>query len=135
MALSNVRLADVIASPAGQLSHGTQRLLEIARAVALKPTVLLFDEPAAGLSVVEAEVLKDVIRSLAASGLPVLLVEHNLPVVFGVADKVTVLHQGEVLASGTPAEVGADPEVSRVYLGRRNQGYDRPRSNVEADGA
>jgi len=68
--------------------------------------------------VAEAEVLKDTVRKLARSGMSVLLVEHNLPVVFDVADYVTVLHQGEVLASGSPSEVSSDPEVIRVYLGR-----------------
>jgi ABC-type branched-subunit amino acid transport system ATPase component len=104
---------------ATELSHGTQRLVEIARAVALEPSLLLLDEPAAGLSVAEADVLTRAVRSLAQSGLSVLLVEHNLPVVFDVADDVTVLDEGIVLAAGKPAEVSTNPEVIRVYLGTR----------------
>jgi branched-chain amino acid transport system permease protein len=119
LALDRVGLRDVADAMATELSHGTQRLVEIARAVALEPTLLLLDEPAAGLSVAEADVLIKAVRSLAESGLSVLLVEHNLPVVFDVADTVTVLHEGVVLAAGKPAEVSADPEVVRVYLGTR----------------
>jgi ABC-type branched-subunit amino acid transport system ATPase component len=117
-ALAEVGLADQAAAFAAELPHGTQRLVEIARVVALEPKLVLLDEPAAGLSVAETEVLKENVRRMARAGLSVLLVEHNLPVVFDVADHVTVLDQGEVLASGTPESVSADPEVIRVYLGR-----------------
>jgi branched-chain amino acid transport system permease protein len=119
VALERVDLDAEAESMATELSHGTQRLVEIARALALEPTLLLLDEPAAGLSVVEAEILTRALRSLADSGLSVLLVEHNLPVVFDVADTVTVLDEGAVLAAGRPAEVSANPEVVRVYLGTR----------------
>jgi branched-chain amino acid transport system permease protein len=118
-ALRRVGLESYANAMATELSHGTQRLVEIARALALRPTLLLLDEPAAGLSVAEAEVLTGALRTLAQSGLSVLLVEHNLPVVFDVADTVTVLHEGAVLAAGQPSEVSADPEVVRVYLGTR----------------
>jgi ABC-type branched-subunit amino acid transport system ATPase component/ABC-type branched-subunit amino acid transport system permease subunit len=118
-ALARVGIEDDAYTMATELSHGTQRLIEIARAVALEPTLLLLDEPAAGLSVAEAEVLTKALRSLAQSGLSVLLVEHNLPVVFDVADEVTVLDEGLVLAAGRPAEVSVNPEVVRVYLGTR----------------
>jgi branched-chain amino acid transport system permease protein len=103
---------------AGLLPHGTQRLLEIARAMALRPKFLLLDEPAAGLSAAEVQALSRAVRSAADQGVGVLLVEHNLPVVFGLADQVTVLHQGRVLAEGTPSDVSADPEVVRIYIGR-----------------
>ena len=93
--------------------------MEFGRAVALQPRLVLLDEPAAGLSATEVVVLKETVRAMAATGLGVLLVEHNLPVVFDVADRVTVLNEGEVVASGTPDEVSTDPEVVRVYLGRR----------------
>ena len=86
--------------------------------MALQPRLVLLDEPAAGLSAPEVIVLKDTVRAMAATGLGVLLVEHNLPVVFDVADRVTVLNAGEVIASGTPDQVSTDPEVVRVYLGR-----------------
>jgi len=99
------------------MSHGTQRLVEIARAISLEPKYLLLDEPAAGLSIAEVEVLSRVVRAVANAGLGVLLIEHNLPVVFGLADQVTVLHQGRVIAAGSPAEVSVHPDVIDVYLG------------------
>ncbi|MGE0880513.1 MAG: ATP-binding cassette domain-containing protein [Acidimicrobiia bacterium] len=117
-ALDAVGLRDDAFTMASELSHGTQRLIEISRAIAMEPKIVLLDEPAAGLSVAEAEVLKQAVRDLAASGLGVLLVEHNLPVVFDVADYVTVLNEGEVLAAGSPKDVANNPDVIRVYLGR-----------------
>jgi branched-chain amino acid transport system permease protein len=117
-ALGDVGMTDQWFYIASLVPHGTQRLLEIARAMATDPTFVLLDEPAAGLSAAEAEVLKQSVRDMAASGLGVLIVEHNLPIVFDIADTVTVLHQGRVIAEGTPAEVSADPEVIRVYIGR-----------------
>lgn len=106
------------------IPHGTQRLLEIARAMALKPSFVLLDEPAAGLSAGEAELLTEAVRAMAAAGVGVLIVEHNLPVVFGLADVVTVLHQGKVIATGTASAVSANPEVVRVYLGRQRHYQD-----------
>jgi ABC-type branched-subunit amino acid transport system ATPase component len=103
------------------IPHGTQRLLEIARAVALRPAFVLLDEPAAGLSQAETDRLSEAVRDMAAAGLGVLIVEHNLPVVFGLADVVTVLHQGRVIASGSPSVVAANPEVVRVYIGHKRR--------------
>lgn len=118
-ALRSIGLDAYAETGAGLLPHGTQRLLEIARALALDPRFLLLDEPAAGLGTVEVEALKRVIRAVADAGIGVLLVEHNLPVVFGLANKVTVLHQGVVISAGLPNEVASDPEVLRVYVGRQ----------------
>jgi ABC-type branched-subunit amino acid transport system ATPase component len=116
--LKEVGLDEESFRSAGLLPHGTQRLLEIARAMALRPKFLLLDEPAAGLSAAEVQALSRAVRSAADQGVGVLLVEHNLPVVFGLADQVTVLHQGRVLAEGTPSDVSANPEVVRIYIGR-----------------
>jgi branched-chain amino acid transport system permease protein len=116
--LKEVGLNEESFRSAGLLPHGTQRLLEIARAMALRPKFLLLDEPAAGLSAAEVQALSRAVRSAADQGVGVLLVEHNLPVVFGLADQVTVLHQGRVLAEGTPSDVSANPEVVRIYIGR-----------------
>lgn len=121
-ALFGAGLEDHWSQPTGLLSHGTQRLVELARVVAAGPSYVLLDEPAAGLSGAETAVLLEVVRAMAARGLGVLIVEHNLPVVFNVADTVTALHEGRVIASGTPAEVSTDPEVIRVYIGGRRGG-------------
>jgi ABC-type branched-subunit amino acid transport system ATPase component/ABC-type branched-subunit amino acid transport system permease subunit len=119
--LAAIGLKSSATQPAGLMSHGSQRLLEIGRAAAVAPRYLLLDEPAAGLSGGDVKALESAVREIAAAGVGVLLVEHNLPIVFGLADKVTVLHQGEVIASGSPAEVSADAEVVRIYIGRQGQ--------------
>ena len=119
VALSDVGLVTNAFDMAGLIPHGTQRLLEIARAMAVRPMFVLLDEPAAGLSAGEAEVFKDAVRMMAGAGLGVLIVEHNLPIVFDIADEVTVLDEGQVIARGTPAEVSRDPLVIRVYIGRQ----------------
>jgi len=100
------------------IPHGHQRLLEVARALATRPDYIFLDEPAAGLSIAEVAELKRAVEVARADGIGVLIVEHNLPIVFEIAEQVTVLHQGKVIAHGTPAEVSADAEVARVYLGR-----------------
>ncbi|MGA7420520.1 MAG: ABC transporter ATP-binding protein, partial [Acidimicrobiales bacterium] len=119
VALSDVGLVTNAFDMAGLIPHGTQRLLEIARAMAVRPMFVLLDEPAAGLSAGEAEVFKEAVRMMAGAGLGVLIVEHNLPIVFDIADEVTVLDEGQVIARGTPAEVSRDPLVIRVYIGRQ----------------
>lgn len=120
--LAAIGLEGSALQPAGLMPHGTQRLLEIGRAAAVNPRYLLLDEPAAGLTGTDVKALESAVRAVAAAGVGVLLVEHNLPIVFGLADKVTVLHQGEVIASGTPAEVSADPDVIQIYIGKQRQG-------------
>ena len=99
------------------LTGGEQRFLQIARALATGATVLLLDEPAAGMATRERGELVGVLRGLAASGITVLLVEHDMALVGRAADRVTVLDAGRVVAVGTPAEVRADPAVRRAYLG------------------
>lgn len=116
--LAAVGLEEVAGELAGKMSHGVQRLIEVARVMAIKPNFYLLDEPAAGLSAYEVEIMKSVVRQLAASGAGVLLVEHNLPLVLDLADEITVLHRGQVLAYGGPTEVANNDEVARVYLGR-----------------
>jgi ABC-type branched-subunit amino acid transport system ATPase component len=99
------------------LAVGEQRLLQIARALATRPRVVLLDEPAAGMTAGEREQLVRVLRRLAGNGLAVLLVEHDMALVGRAADVVTVLDQGRVVASGTPSQVRADVRVQRAYLG------------------
>jgi branched-chain amino acid transport system ATP-binding protein len=106
-------LADV---PAGSLPTGTMRLVELGRALASGPSVLLLDEPASGLDDDQIARLALLLRRLADSGIAVLVVEHDMRFVFSVADHVYVMASGRILVSGTPEEVRADPAVQRVYL-------------------
>ncbi|HET7310451.1 MAG TPA: ATP-binding cassette domain-containing protein, partial [Mycobacteriales bacterium] len=116
-ALANVGLATRADVPAGSLDSAEQRLLQIARVGATGAHALLLDEPAAGMSQPQRVQLGDVLRSLAGLGHGVLLVEHDMALVGRVADRVTVLAEGRVIASGAPDAVRADPEVQRAYLG------------------
>jgi branched-chain amino acid transport system ATP-binding protein/branched-chain amino acid transport system permease protein len=115
--LEALGLQHVIQQQAAALPHGTRRLVEMARAIALRPSFILLDEPAAGLSPVELETVTEVCQNLARSGVGVLLIEHNVPMVLSIADTVTCLHQGKRLFQGTPAELRADTSVASVFLG------------------
>jgi branched-chain amino acid transport system ATP-binding protein len=102
---------------AGALSYGEQRMLEIARALATAPRLLLIDEPAAGFNAAEVEALLERIRVLRARGMTVIVVEHNMDLVMNVADRVLVMDYGEPLFEGPPAEVQVHPGVIAAYLG------------------
>ncbi len=119
--LARCRLREKASRRAEELSHGDRRLLEIAVALASEPRVLLLDEPAAGLSPAEVDGLLVLLRELRRerTSLAVLLVEHDMDVVFELAERVVVMHRGRVLAEGSPEEVHRDPEVQAVYLGTR----------------
>jgi len=114
--LAALGLADHAHQPAGALAHGQRRLLDIAVALAGAPKLLLLDEPAAGLPDADLQRLHTVLHGLPTE-VAVVLVEHNLDLVAATATTVTVLHQGRILATGTPADVAADPTVREVYLG------------------
>ena len=115
--LERVGLAGAGATPARALSHGQRRQLELAVALATAPRVLLLDEPTAGMSPAETARIAELIASLARS-LTLLVVEHDMDVVFRLADRITVLHEGKVIADGTPAQVRGDTLVNEVYLGK-----------------
>jgi ABC-type branched-subunit amino acid transport system ATPase component/ABC-type branched-subunit amino acid transport system permease subunit len=102
---------------AGELPHGTRRLIELARAVATQPGFLLVDEPAAGLSEAELGHLSRSLAELASTEIGVLLIEHNVPMVLELAGRITALHQGTILFEGTPDEMRADPQVASAFLG------------------
>ena len=115
-ALADVGLAERAHIPAGELSHGEKRALELAIALAMQPKVLLLDEPMAGTGREETARLVEVLRRLKGR-FSVVLVEHDMTAVFALADRISVLIYGRILASGTPAGVRADPRVVAAYLG------------------
>ncbi len=115
--LERVRMAHRAGRTAGELSHGDRRKLEVAVALARRPALLLLDEPVAGVSMEDVPDLVDLVGSLADDGVSVVMVEHHMDVVLGLADRVAVLHHGRLLAVGTPSEVTADPTVQQAYLG------------------
>jgi len=118
--LVSVGLLDKAGEIAGFLSHGNQKQLELGITLALEPEILLLDEPTAGMSAQETrESIRLIERIARERGLTLLFTEHDMEVVFAIAHRITVLHQGEVIADGTPEEVRAHPEVRRVYLGER----------------
>ena len=120
--LARVGLADRAALTAGELSYGDRRRLEIARALAAHPTLLILDEPAAGMNHVEARGLSELIRSLADDGITILLIEHNVRMVLETCTRIMVLNFGEVIAGGDPETVAKDPVVIEAYLGSEGSG-------------
>lgn len=115
-ALAKVGLSDRSEAIAGELSYGHQRLLEVAMGLALEPKLLILDEPTQGLSDGEIDNFCDLVKEIARNA-TILLIEHNMPVVMRLADRITVLNAGEVLASGTPEAIRADAAVQAAYLG------------------
>ncbi|MER8429043.1 ABC transporter ATP-binding protein [Mesorhizobium caraganae] len=115
-ALERTGLADRAHMPAGQLSYGHQRLLEVAMGLALKPRLLILDEPTQGLADSEIDNFIELVREIAKSA-TVLLIEHNMPVVMQLADRITVFNAGRILAEGTPEQVRANTQVQEAYLG------------------
>src|SRR5215471_19292625 len=117
-ALEHMRLTRFAGVAAAMLSHGDQRLLEVAMAIAQKPRLLMLDEPTQGLSLEETDRAVQILKGMLGVGnLSVLLVEHDMEVVFKLADNITVLHRGRVIADGPPAAVRGNAEVQSAYLG------------------
>jgi branched-chain amino acid transport system permease protein len=124
MAREALQLVDLEAESdacAGDLSHGDKKRLDIAVALSTGPTVLLLDEPVAGMSLEEVKKTDTLIRNLAKR-MTVLLIEHDMTMIMGIADSITVLHQGKILAEGTPAEIRANARVQEAYLGGHTEG-------------
>jgi len=114
--LSKVGLLDRVTQRSGDLSYGHQRLLELAMGMAQRPKLLILDEPTQGLSDPEIDNFKLLIKSLSSST-TVLLIEHNMDVVMSIADKISVLHFGEIIAEGDKKTIQNDPIVQKAYLG------------------
>jgi branched-chain amino acid transport system ATP-binding protein len=119
--LASIGLLDEAETKAGALSHGNQKQVELGLALACDPDILLLDEPTAGMSAGETrETIRLLKRITGARGLTLLFTEHDMEVVFSIAEKIAVLHQGRIIAEGTPLDVQRDAEVRRVYLGERH---------------
>lgn len=118
--LSFVNLGRSAHRPVAELAHGSQRLCEIAMSLSTDPSIVLLDEPMAGLATAETERVVDVIRKLHGElGLTVLFVEHNMRVVLNLAQQIMVMDRGKVLAQGTPAQISENPAVIEAYLGKQ----------------
>src|SRR5262249_24062636 len=134
--LGEVGLEGRAQAPAAELSHGDRRLLEIALALATSPRLLLLDEPTAGIGSGERERVLGRVRQLAAGGkLTIVLIEHDMEIVFGLASRIVVLHQGKVIADGPPQAIREDARVRDIYLGEANLSDSVQVSPLSAAGA
>ncbi len=129
--VERVGLSNVAGDRVDKLPTGTQRLVEVARALATKPQVLLLDEPSAGLNEEETKALAELLRELAGTGLAVLLVEHDMGLVMSASHGIHVLDFGRIIAVGTPDQVQADPLVRAAYLGEGDEGKEIPPEQAE----
>ena len=116
--LTTLGLKDRAEKLGSELSYGDRRRLEVALALACEPQLLLLDEPTAGMSIPDKPGMVELIRKVSRErGVTVILIEHDMDIVFSVADEITVLHQGAVVAQGTPQEIKSNEQVQQIYLG------------------
>jgi ABC-type branched-subunit amino acid transport system ATPase component len=120
--LAEMGIADLAEKDGGSLPFGQQRIVEIARALAARPRLLLLDEPACGLTMRETEVMGELISGIKAKGTTVVIVEHDMSLVMGASDEVVVLSYGRKIAEGSPREIQSNPEVIEIYLGSDTEG-------------
>ncbi len=124
--LERLQMAHLASIPAGTLAYGNQRRVEIARALALDPRLLLLDEPAAGMNASETEQLADFLRALQASGLTLLVIEHDMELIMPICNQVVVLNFGRKIADGPAEAVRRDPQVVEAYLGEEEPVHHEP---------
>jgi branched-chain amino acid transport system ATP-binding protein len=123
--LGGVGLSAFVRQPAASLAYGSQRSLELVRALASDPELLLLDEPAAGMNAAESSALAERLRALAKSGITLLVIEHDVSLVMSLCDRIGVLNFGNLIAEGTPEEISRNPEVIEAYLGKEEDAYER----------
>lgn len=119
--LQSVGLEKEAQQPASALAYGNQRRLELVRALASRPKLLLLDEPAAGMNAAESQALRDRLRALAGNGLTLLVIEHDMSLVMSLCDRIGVLNFGNLIAEGTPGEISRDARVIEAYLGSEGE--------------
>ena len=115
--LEMMGIGDLAGQEATSLAFGKQRIVEIARALATEPSVLLLDEPAAGLNIYETVQISDMILKIREKGITILVIEHDMSLVMNISDEIAVLSSGKKIAEGVPADIQRNEEVIRVYLG------------------